>query len=236
MRKKGFTLAEVLITLAIIGVVAALATPALNSSTQKAKVGPSIRKMMSTLENANEHILSDNESDSLNSIFGVETEDYLEALSKYAKGTIEDKTQKEITPTPTNIKGQAQEAPFSDNDLTYKIYTFAAGDAIAITLYPRENFAGGSYKGNIANFWYDMNGFDTKPNKAGKDEFLFRIDDNGSVYPDGGKTQKALQPNRAEDNLWWGNGRGSCNEKEVQFGLFCGASVVDNNYKVIYKY
>ena len=40
--KKAFTLAEVLITLTIIGVVAALAAPALIEKTQQAKVGPTL--------------------------------------------------------------------------------------------------------------------------------------------------------------------------------------------------
>ena len=51
-KKKGFTLAEVLITLAIIGVVAALSTPAIIRNSQNAKIGPQLAKTISTIESA----------------------------------------------------------------------------------------------------------------------------------------------------------------------------------------
>lgn len=50
--RRGFTLAEVLITLAIIGVVAALSTPAIIRNSQNAKIGPQVAKIVSTIENA----------------------------------------------------------------------------------------------------------------------------------------------------------------------------------------
>ena len=44
MIKKGFTLTELLITLGIIGVVAALTAPALNINANNAKAGPALAK------------------------------------------------------------------------------------------------------------------------------------------------------------------------------------------------
>ena len=55
--KQGFTLAEVLITLGIIGVVAALTAPALVQNAGNAKVGPTLTKVVPTLENAHEQML-----------------------------------------------------------------------------------------------------------------------------------------------------------------------------------
>ncbi len=49
MKKNGFTLAEVLITLAIIGVVATLTLPALMSNTQEQQAITGFRKAMNTL-------------------------------------------------------------------------------------------------------------------------------------------------------------------------------------------
>lgn len=49
MKKNGFTLAEVLITLAIIGVVATLTLPALMSNTQEQQAITGFRKIMNTL-------------------------------------------------------------------------------------------------------------------------------------------------------------------------------------------
>lgn len=52
MKKKGFTLAEVLITLSIIGVVAALTIPAITASTNEARARASVKKVVSVLNQA----------------------------------------------------------------------------------------------------------------------------------------------------------------------------------------
>ena len=51
-KRTGFTLAEVLITLTVIGVVAAITLPAINSSTGAARTRSLLKKGMSTLNNA----------------------------------------------------------------------------------------------------------------------------------------------------------------------------------------
>ena len=52
MKKKGFTLAEVLITLAIIGVVASLTLPSLMSNTSEQQYKTALRKVVNTLSEA----------------------------------------------------------------------------------------------------------------------------------------------------------------------------------------
>ena len=52
MNKKAFTLAEVLITLAIIGVVAALSIPAVISNSQQQEFKTGLRKAVSVLNSA----------------------------------------------------------------------------------------------------------------------------------------------------------------------------------------
>ena len=71
MKKNGFTLAEVLITLTIIGVIAALTLPSLNMRAQRSKVGPHLQKFINTMSNANEVILAENQSNTLRSAFPV---------------------------------------------------------------------------------------------------------------------------------------------------------------------
>lgn len=61
MRKMGFTLAEVLITMTIIGVVAALTTPVLLHNVATADIGPKLAKFRATVENANKMILVEND-------------------------------------------------------------------------------------------------------------------------------------------------------------------------------
>ena len=50
MKKKGFTLAEVLITLTVIGIVAAITLPSLTTNVQKAQTGSTLAKAINSLE------------------------------------------------------------------------------------------------------------------------------------------------------------------------------------------
>ena len=240
--KKGFTLAEVLITLGIIGVVAALAAPALNNATQKAKVGPTLSKFMSTLEVAHEHMLSDNQADSISAFVDENNEAYLTELSKYVKGIKVSEKITDFTPKPATYAGitYGEGSPSKEDVDEFTVYSFADGSAMAINIYERgNNQKGGAYKGNIASLWFDLNGFNNKPNRSGKDEFRFYIDDSGAVYPDGGNVKKQLlQLNgKGTNGNHWNEAKGACNETDVERGgVYCGASVVDNGFKVIYKY
>lgn len=65
MKNKAFTLAEVLITLGIIGVIAALTMPALMQSAARAKIGPELSSAMSTLSEATTAFMTDNNADYL---------------------------------------------------------------------------------------------------------------------------------------------------------------------------
>ena len=60
--KSGFTLAEVLITLSIIGIIAAIVMPAVISSYQYKTVGVKLGKFMSTVEDASRAYVVQNDS------------------------------------------------------------------------------------------------------------------------------------------------------------------------------
>lgn len=59
MKKRAFTLAEVLITLGIIGVVAAMTMPSLIANYQKATTTTKLKRVYSLLANANELAIND---------------------------------------------------------------------------------------------------------------------------------------------------------------------------------
>ena len=65
MKKKGFTLAEVLVVLGVIGVVSALTLPSLMSNTATVQIGPKLAKAVSMFDQANAALLSDMDVDSL---------------------------------------------------------------------------------------------------------------------------------------------------------------------------
>lgn len=247
MKKKfGFTLAEVLITLTVIGIVSALAAPVLVGSFNKSKVGPSLRKFINTIENANEHILGDTGTERLNE-FTSDTQTYLEKLNQFVKGSIEKDdsdnvlTLDNVSIKPTNYAGSNYN--FKLGNTNYIIYDFNNGDSAAVKVYSSDELSSaedqnssGSYKGGYALIAYDINGFNTKPNKLAKDIFLFTVDNNGSVVPYGGKTYASAYSVGTSTTPLWDGGSSICNESEVAVGNSCAGSVADNGWKVIYKY
>jgi len=85
MKKKlGFTLAEVLITLGIIGVVAALTTPALIQNTGSAQIGPKLAKAVSTFNTASQNLLVENGVNRVTSVAST-SDAYGSALTSYMK-------------------------------------------------------------------------------------------------------------------------------------------------------
>ena len=233
MKKKlGFTLAEVLITLGIIGVVAALTAPALVQNAGTAKVGPTLAKVVSTMENANEQILHDEESTKLSSV-AKNADEYMEVLSKYISGSSYD--TEAVTPTPIwtlyekdefNI-GAVKEFKFADNISVMFLPGLFADGNLAYT--PK-----GSFKGCYGSFYVDINGMNRAPNSFGKDLFIFLMDENGQIIPAGGTTY-AWSRDMGEDGKYTGSSIFACNEKEIKTGKGCAGSIFENDFKVIYQ-
>ncbi len=227
MKKKcAFTLVEVLITLTVIGIVAALASPALNTAIQKSKVGPSLRKFISTMENANEHLLGDAEENTLSPITNNSSDVYCDRLKRYIKGN--------TSGTAPSVLGYTKSAITLPED--GKVFNFARGDSMYVALYEpsaeEANQPNGSYKGHCGVIYYDLNGFDTAPNSLGKDIFEFYIDNGGTIIPRASKMDRSVYPDH-EENKW----SDSCSAAQITGdGHNCAGSVADNGWKVIYKY
>ena len=240
MKKFGFTLAEVLITLGIIGVVAALTAPALVQSAGTAKVGPTLSKVVATLENANEQLLHDEDATDLSKVLTDNDEDenttltdaYMDLLSKYIAGSSYDNdeiTAASFEPALKSYNGK-------DASLTDGSRVFHFSDNIDVILDVNQIWAyntKGSFKGNLATTYIDINGIKTKPNVQGKDVFYFNIDKSGQVLPWGGSTHAWLYGN--ENNKYTSEGDYACNENSVGTGRSCAGSIFDNNLKVIYQ-
>ena len=223
MKKLGFTLAEVLITLGIIGVVAALTTPSLVSEYNKSKVGPTLKRFVSNMSEANAQLLYDNETSSISSFAGKDITVYLDELAKYVKGA---RDKEKYVKDYDNYFYDGSKRNMQE----YPIFVFDDNSAMSIVGYDGtivDESAGGSYKGGIASFELDINGYENKPNRYGKDQFVFTLDDSGSIIPRGGKAEY----------MAYGEGYEPAWERECEdIGTTCSGSIFDNNGKVIYKY
>ena len=230
-KKSGFTLAEILVTLGIIGIVAALTTPSLVSSYQKSKVGPTLRKFINTIETANQHIMGDDNVDTLSGSISTDKE-YIEKLAKYLKGSPE-RMENGSLATISQIADYYGSIGHSN---AKPIFTFATGDAFAVSYFEvteeSKQKARDSYKGAVGTIYYDINGFGNKPDRLAKDIFIFSLDNNGTVLPYGGKQYK----NAYNTSLYyWENPNYLCNESNVKKGYTCAGSIADNGWKVIYE-
>ncbi len=243
--KQGFTLAEILITLGIIGVVAALTAPALVQNAGNAKVGPTLTKVISTLENAHEQMLNDEGATKLDSItkgggWSETRENYYIKLSKYIQGSSYDNDfAVKFEPATTSYNNtKCETGDYDFNNFDHRV-PFYFSDTITLFAYKTDYAdskskykAKGSFRGEYMNLYVDINGPTVKPNVIGRDIFYFKIDNGGKVIPMGGKTSKWLLD---ESFYYTSDGDYACNEDNVTIGLGCAGSIFDNNGKVIYK-
>lgn len=188
MKKNGFTLAEVIITLGIIGTIAAITLPALMTDTTAAQVGPKLAKAVSMFEQANEALLNANSVDTLTDagLLGS-TASYTTELSKYLK----------ISAT-------------SDGYLSKDgmLYNFTISPNIGDTSLP-------GHMQRIGNVSVDINGA-AKPGVSGTDIFYFSWWNDGSLRPKGatnwepGSATWTTKCPKAEDGTITGDGYDYC--------------------------
>ena len=165
--KKGFTLAEVLITLAILGVVAAVTLPNMVQDTKYQQLGVKLAKFASTLENAapayavglGGEIGSNDLNDFVKSAFLLKNSNsYFEISNNYSMGETElkDSTQVGFSSNVTNA-------------IAYKAQTSVVGEPVLIVRYrPDKKLA--SSLGPLTN-------------SPVSNTFFFVVTEKGFVYP-----------------------------------------------------
>ena len=273
--KHGFTLAEVLITLGIIGVVAALSAPSLVQNASSAQVGPKLAKAISTFETANENLLQEASATRIANSGATEgsgndiQQNYIVNLSKYMKIAYlnEGEGSSKYASMIKNYNGSAIKNPgdtssnsnggLLDKVSVDKIQQDLVGlktdeavkhlgltkdgmlFAIALNTTPSALVSTNTQiavdkDGNVVSnanvspahqtqygtVLIDVNG-KAKPNRIGKDAFLFRMMADGTLQPYGA-------------GGLWNTGTDKCNASEVTTGNTCGASILENDRKVIY--
>ena len=169
--KPAFTLAEVLITLGIIGVVAALTIPNLITNYKKHTVETRLIRFYTTMNQALKMSIAENGQLSFHQIYQGDsaylTEWYRKYIIKYIK----------------TIKEEGPEA----NNTYYKV-TFIDGSGFA-SYYGGQSADGTPGSGNI-NIFYYINGNSRIRLPDGKDSFFFVLDiKNAKIDTWGSKSQ-----------------------------------------------
>ena len=193
---KGFTLAEVLITLGIIGVVAAMTLPALMQNYQKAQAVSQLKKSYAVFQNAVELIRGDyGGSDMLGmpfvhqqfnhpqyfdlAMFADELSKHLNYMERGEHPTYSTEVKMCLPEDTTQHYKWASGEQQSSWGVVRHWWTLNDGSCLAIS--SRGNW---TWDENTHVLVYiDINGSDKNPNQFGKDTFMFELTHSGKVIP-----------------------------------------------------
>ena len=220
MKLKGFTLAEVLITLTLIGVVATLTLPALMINVQKQQIGPALLKAIGILDTANALVMNERDlvtfragcGNAYGACFGTWVARQMTATET---GLIE------YTNGGEAFEGLADTTPYlSKNGFIY----YVGGDEQTVQV-DGEDPAADAFR--YWNVYIDTNGA-KGPNILGRDLFLVVVDsDEGKVYAKGSN----IDPSSSEGEKW-----GTLCTGEPTDATACAGSVLDNGGKIMYEW
>ena len=216
MKKNGFTLAEVLITLGVVGVISAIVMPTFVSRTQTSKIGPKLSKAVAVFEQAAQAVLNDAGSDSLNSAV-------VDCGS--SNDVVTSSHDCFFLNMGHHLKGNQQSAhAFTTNDGVS--YTLEGSFSGVTGLYPHQvRILGASPSNSFLEI--DINGSTNAPNTPAKDKFYFSIMDDGTLRPFGSSADGG-------DTVW----TAKCPVNSAPTGndaFYCAAHVLENNLKVEYR-
>jgi prepilin-type N-terminal cleavage/methylation domain-containing protein len=243
--KSGFSLAEILISIGIIGVVATYTIPTLMDAVKDTKNYAGLRKAQQTLQEALAQTATSNGTpSSVKDLFSAN--DYTTFGEAFVKKLIVGKncrnsTDEDCFPDAnTNWDGTGSVTTPSKCSMRYK---FVTNDGMAISIFP---YSSGTYSPNCNNnrsinvtnspvknvcaeVLVDTNG-DQQPNYFGIDVFVFYITSNKNpiIYPVGSFTN--TDENNTGDSSTGGNyywkRSGTCSASDRQ-GLTCAGKFID---------
>lgn len=255
MKIKGFTLGEVLITIAILGVVSALAIPSFTANVYNQANASRLSPITSDLENVFGSMLLKEDKDNIfETAFGTA---WVAGNAANIKTAFESYTK--ITKSGTD----------AINDFGYKRLDVASSAPVVSLLIPRvfakdtpnsadtfflRNINGSPnglsfdvalgipngavifFSDNGHTVYIDVNG-SSMPNTYGRDVFAFALGEDGHLYPYGTvRAAELLSASNPSVQTWDNTSAGNaCRCVGTRYtGLGCTARLIEHNYKVDY--
>lgn len=257
----GFTLAEVLITLGIIGVVAAMTLPVLINDYKAKSLSEQLKVSYSLLSQGYAKMLADDETtDFRTSSYAsmledenLSEEDEIKLMGKYFKVTVAvpyAQQVKEGWPAGnTKYSGATCEKWVGKGSTWYlkgrkqceglrqNVYRLSNGALVRsgffMYYYPNKDNSG-HLKQPIAQLTVDVNG-EKGPNTFGEDVFMFVVGQDGKLYPMNGTDFAYYMEaafNKNFNNVYYlRSGTDTCKTGD---GKTCTAAVLEHNFKINY--
>jgi len=249
-KQRAFTLAEVLITLAIIGIVASLTIPSLMASYQKVQFVTGLKKSYAEVTEAfrlmaNDHGCADDLrctgvftgvqlSDDANTRLGNELKKYFKVAKDCGIAYTEGDENANCMPNSYNPYFDSSGSPFSLSSIYYRFIT-ADGFILFLSNYGNCDTNKDPSLTNInsnqvcGDMFIDVNGL-KGPNVEGRDLFEFYIT-NGrgpAIYPYGGNEFRNL------GRSWTNSGMPEFCTKNEPYGMYCGARIIEEGWQMNY--
>lgn len=234
----GFTLAEVLITLGIIGVVAAITIPTLMTNYQKKSTATQLKKTYATLANAVR--LSEEENGELsgwefkkNGTSTKSIQVFDKYLAPYLKVTKKEVNGSNFTYYKPNGQREASLAILSGKSA---LYTMLSGVELLVNSGDIQYNPPIIGKAQASCMIIDLNGHNTKPNRFGRDAFFACINTEKGFtmhYSDDGELG-AVQ--RTREQLKNGPSREGYQCSKQGRGMWCGALIQRDGWTISKDY
>lgn len=251
-KKKAFTMAELLITISILGVVAAITIPAMYKDILKSNLEVGARESYALLNNVLKKINVDYQCDNdlkCTTVFstGKKSQDLAYELKKYIK-VVNDcgiTTNQNCWPDNTNDNFDGTGANnnmntsnyyykfISTNNVAYAVHSYTEDGSIDCSSSASTGALGAnSFMTQVCGVVIvDVNGY-KKPNTKGKDTFTFYIT-NGKgplMYPAGG-----IDDNMGGSNNYWNlSNQNYCKKGTSTDGKYCTGRLMDNTWQMDY--
>ena len=240
----GFTLAEVLITLGVIGVVAAMTLPTLIHNYQKMVWVNQLKKSYSTLEQGFQKMMADEGVDRLSDvsfISNLETDcmygdnsdackPFNEGLKRYFKGDWGKFTQKVCNLNNKNACDYNPEDIYLSMPDGAQVGFNYSLNLLTDSVCQNIKANGGHMCGAFGWLNIDING-PKGPNVYGRDNFGFYISENGKLYGYGSKDAHLYNNLGNISGYVMGN---DCTEGSSITGVGCTGYIIENGWKMDY--
>ena len=231
MKKRGFTLAEILIALGIVGVIAALTMPAFNANTQSAKIGPQLAKAKADFEQAAMAVLNDAQADSLrDAMMCPESKPNCDANERVQI----------INSVPDFWFNIGRYLKGSRNGIGFLTSNGVSYDCVGPVAAPSDVIYG--------QCSIDINGTQG-PNEDARDIFYFLLIEDGTLVPWGSNlaSTKYSEQMKSMATVYarrWDDAAGACNKNTRPSSAsangdgakLCAGHIFENGLKVEYKY
>ena len=244
-KKRGFTLAEILITLGVIGVIAAITIPQIVNYTTKSKIEGNLARAVEQIELGMQNVIqtaNNNNTDGsyFNDLSQITVYDVLQSDGNCAYNTGESQltTSFNLFCNGASFMNVIEEKVQTTANNYYKttdtgfnhgsVNLFYSKDSQAYIMYSAQKWTAVD---NIFTFIaIDANG-SSKPNKKGRDIFAFGIDYSGKLIPAGTKRLKKFTPSELGTVPLAKDG---CKDGNFSNGWSCTARVVADGFRINY--